>query len=183
MSSLLRQCLRRAVALGSTRRERVRKSPGSVKVGCGHCVGAKPRASASFSWLTVFAPHDVFVSSLSSRRPGTIDGGFVTQARIIQRNSSRSPRAPMQPAANSRIWLHRRPSAGCCWIRGCFPAECPELPKLLAVRFSFRLLPLLRDFDSSPFSSEFGLGLILVGNRRGHYVRSDASYSRRHLLE
>src|SRR5260370_34747515 len=24
------------------------------------------------------------------------------------------------------VGLHRRPSAGCCWIRGCFLVECPE---------------------------------------------------------
>src|SRR6266481_10108534 len=50
------------------------------------------------------------------------------------------------------VGLHQRPSACCCWIRGCFPAECPELPKLLAFLFSFRLSPLLRSFRFVSFS-------------------------------
>src|SRR5260370_3499488 len=53
------------------------------------------------------------------------------------------------------VEFHRRPSVGCCWIRGCFLVECPELPKLLAVRFSFRLPPLLRSFRFVSFSQNW----------------------------
>src|SRR6266571_386836 len=53
------------------------------------------------------------------------------------------------------VGLHQRPSAGCCWIRECFPVECPESPKLLAVLFSFRLPPLLRSFRFVSFSQSW----------------------------
>src|SRR5216684_6149277 len=44
------------------------------------------------------------------------------------------------------VGLHRRPSAGCCWIRGCFLVECPEQRTPLEVLLSLHLLPLFRSF-------------------------------------
>src|SRR5260370_33028548 len=123
-----------------------------------------PRPRSSFGSLP---------GSFSSRLTSTQENGGRQQRVRTHRSHHLATGAQELPARHRAIgcWpptlgvgLHERPSAGCCWIRGCFPAECPELPKLLAVLFSFRLPPLLRSFRFVSFSQNW-FGLILATYR------------------